>query len=161
MIASDEIEIRGLMDRYFAAVDGRDPELLRACFTEDAEFVALAGPDGNGGRPHRGIDAVVATLEGTRSYAASCHVTGNIVIEIDGDSAIADTFGVAFVVPSGLPEPGQVITRGLRYRDDLVRRADGWRILRRVHSPLWQSNAVSSPLGLPATTVSALGAEGE
>ena len=152
---ADELAIRRLVDRYFSAIDSRDADRLRECFSEDPVFVGLARPDGSGGHPHVGVNAVVAVLDGALAFAASCHVTGNVVVEVDGDTATADTFAVAFVVlpaDGAAAGPGRVTVRGLRYRDALVRTARGWRIRRRTHCPLWQYDAAAAPLSLPGTT---------
>ncbi|MEU9746617.1 nuclear transport factor 2 family protein [Streptomyces niveus] len=144
---SDETEIRRLIDVYFHAVDARDHERMRSIYTHDAEFTGLARPDGTGGHTHSGIDAVVALLDGTKSFAASCHSGSNTVIDVDGDTATADTFAVAFVLPKG---EGSVRVRGLRYRDRLVRvEGGGWLIRGRVHCPLWQYDTPATALALP------------
>jgi hypothetical protein len=38
---------------------------------------------------------------------------------------------------------GQVLVRGLRYDDRLVREDGAWRIASRRHNPLWQYETVS------------------
>ena len=62
----------------------------------------------------------------------------NTLVTIDGDTAHAETQGVAYLASAAL---GTVVTRGLRYSDDLRRGTDGWRITRRVHRSIWQTEA--------------------
>ena len=62
----------------------------------------------------------------------------NTLITIDGIEAHAETQAVAYLA-SASSEPST--TRGLRYSDDLRREADGWRITRRVHRSIWQTES--------------------
>jgi uncharacterized protein (TIGR02246 family) len=149
MDTDDESAIRRLIDRYFSAADRQDRDAYCACFTDDATLTTLARPDGGGGTAHEGIEAVMAAFRTVETFAASCHVAANVVVDVHGESASADTIAVAFVVAK--ESDGTVATRGLRYRDDLVRHDGGWRIRRRVHSALWQFNSPASPVALSSS----------
>ncbi len=144
----DEVAIRGLVELFLSAIDSKDFEKLRPHVSDDFEIVAFADPDGTGGNAHRGIDAPSAAVAG---IAASCHAAANSVVVVDGDTASSDTFAVAFV-EVGEAHYGRILIRGIRYRDEFVRLADGWRMKRRVHSALWQFDAAAMTPAMPTPT---------
>jgi len=124
----DRAEIHDLLVRYSNAIDDREFERLRDCFTADA--VATY----NGQQLAPGVEAIIEYVSVLRRLRETMHVIGHSLIEVDGDRATADTALVAYLVDA-TGEHETVIVRGLRYRDQLVREAAGWRIRRRVHEP--------------------------
>jgi len=46
-------------------------------------------------------------------------------------------------------EPPKIIVRGLRYRDQVVRLKEGWRISALEHGPLWQFEALATAPSIP------------
>lgn len=132
----------GILDtvtRYFTAIDRRDFALLRDVFTPDVdavyEGVQVAG----------GIDALLAFVTGTSEIRLpvdvvdlqlSMHLIGNHVAVVEGDTARAESYALAHLVDRPADGP-RLRTRGLRYQDELVRTADGWRIRRREHLCDW------------------------
>ena len=138
----DEQRIKNTILRYFAGLDRKSPPMFDQVFTEDATMTALAG-----GRRFEGRAAIVESMMTVRNYQHTSHYPTSQVIEIDGDSATADTFGIAVIAVSD-PEP-RILVRGLQYLDDLVRTPEGWRIAHRQHIPTWQYDAESVPAQLP------------
>ena len=71
--------------------------------------------------------------------SATTHLTGNQLIELDGDSAHLETYllTVQWTTPgpSHTEPPGAV--SGVRYQDDVVRTDKGWRIARRTVDLDW------------------------
>ena len=138
-----QLRIRGVLERYFNAIDRRDWDLLGACFTEDVAFelnletvIRL-----------RGRQALIDRMSSMPKPFASIHTLASTSILVEGDEATAVTFGTAQAVLDRV-DGGKVLVRGLRY-DDRLRRVDGaWRIAERRHLPLWQYEAVSVPPGV-------------
>jgi ketosteroid isomerase-like protein len=141
----DRAAIRGTIEEYFNALDGRDFARLGACFTEDARAEYDAG---DGAQQLAGRDEIVARIRGIESCPASTHSLSSTTLELDRDTARADTFAVA-VLLLGPNDGGSILVRGLRYEDVLVRARAGWSIASRVHRPLWQYEARSLPCGVP------------
>lgn len=137
--AEDRWGILDAVTRYFTAIDRRDFALLREVFTPDVdavyEGVQVAG----------GIDALLAFVTGTSEIRLpvdvvelqlSMHVIGNHVAVVEGDVARAESYALAHLVDRPGGEP-RLRTRGLRYQDELVRTAAGWRIRKREHLCDW------------------------
>jgi uncharacterized protein (TIGR02246 family) len=142
---SDEAAIRELTERYFYGVDVHDADVLTTCFTVDATMTINGGE-----RTMTGRDAIVEALADL-PFASSNHMITGQRTDVDGDRASAHTLAVAFVVDRG-SDP-LVRTRGIEYRDELVRAADGWRIDRRSHAARWQSDAAAVPPAVPLDRV--------
>ena len=113
--------------RYAHAVDARDFDAAGDCFAGDARAVYA----GVALEPSRA--AIVRFLRESVTSEASTHLVGGVRIDFDGpDSARSEQ--TAFAVHL---EAGRVRLRGLRYRDRLERRDGAWRIVERVHEPVW------------------------
>jgi ketosteroid isomerase-like protein len=122
----DRVSIRELLLRYAYGVDARDLGLVASCFTPDAGYRgALA--DGTI------ADALAALPAAMRRYTATRHAITGHSVEIEGDTARSSADCTA---EHWLPDGG-CRTVGVRYRDDLTRGADGWRITRREVEHLW------------------------
>ena len=122
----DRVCIRELLLRYARGVDARDLDLVASCFTPDAAYRgALATGTIS--------DALVALPAAMRRYTATRHaITGHSVV-VDGDTA---TSSADCTAQHWLPDGGCRAV-GVRYHDDLLRGADGWRITRREVEHLW------------------------
>lgn len=126
----DRVSIRELLLRYVRAVDARDLGLVASCFTPDAGYrgALAAGTI---------ADALAALFAAMARYTATRHTITGQSVEIDGDTAHSSADCTA---QHWLPDGG-CRTVGVRYRDDLVRGADGWRITRRDVEHLWTRGA--------------------
>ena len=103
-------ELRNLVQRYARGADERDLDLLASLFTDD---VVIEGT--------RGVQTKAEWLEAmsaTPPAATSMHHMGDPLLEIDGDSAHADTYAVVY---------NGDMTLGMRYVDELVRQDGAWR----------------------------------
>lgn len=60
----------------------------------------------------------------------------NVVIEVDGDRAVVASQAIAYLVTAGA-ETGTLLTRGIRYDDELARKAGAWVITKRRHYADW------------------------
>jgi ketosteroid isomerase-like protein len=133
---SDRDDILELVARYAHTVDERDVDGVVACFVPDGRM------DFEGGATTAvGHDGIRAAFEeafarpALRAPSASTHLMANTIVNVDGDAGHAETQAVAYLVDPGA---GTLVTRGLRYSDDLRRDpAGGWRIAHRVHRCTW------------------------
>ena len=128
----DRAQITALVLDYAEALDSKNWDLLGACFVPEgtADFQEF------GGR-HEGVDAVVAFVAAALdAMTATQHMTSNLRIELDGDTARATSYVHAQHVRAGA-EGGDNFTIGGSYRDELARTTDGWRFVSRVLSGTW------------------------
>ena len=127
--------MRETIERYFFGVDAQDEDVLISCFTDDASAeYHVSTPE------HKIVSGGLAIARDVYSncsqFTSSDHSVSNFVVDITSDVANSNTFAVARVIVRG-----KALLRGLRYQDCLVRDMDGWRIARRLHTPLWQIEA--------------------
>jgi ketosteroid isomerase-like protein len=140
---TDRDEVLEVIARYAHTVDDRDIEGIVHCFTPDGRIDFEGGQ--SSGEGHGGIRRAfdeAFTAPSLVQPATSTHLMANTLVTIDGDTAHAETQAVAYLASATL---GTVVTRGLRYSDDLRRTPDGWRITHRVHRSLWQTEAPGGP----------------
>jgi 3-phenylpropionate/cinnamic acid dioxygenase small subunit len=132
----DRAAIQDVLLRYARGVDRRDLALVASCFTPDAAY--------EGTLAHGTIADALARLGQTFGhYAATTHLVGNQLIELDGDQARSETYTIAYHRIAG--EPLRDRTVAVRYDDSLVRTAAGWRISRRVVHLDWERTDVVKP----------------
>lgn len=132
---SDRDDILELVARYAQTVDERDVAGVVGCFAEDGRIEFDNGATSADG--HEGIRSAFEEAFRTpalRPPAASTHLMANTLVELAGDTAHAETQAVAYLANG---TTGALVTRGLRYSDDLRRGPAGWRIAHRVHRCVW------------------------
>jgi hypothetical protein len=130
MTALDKAEILELLVRYAHCCDDRDFNGAGECFTSDAqaEYSGVLLP--------RGAAHVVAHLQPLAHLPMTQHLVGSVSVLVSVDSATARSYVVANLVR--VVDGGhELVQRGLRYDDRLVRTPDGWRIADRRHRVLW------------------------
>lgn len=129
---ADRAAVVAVVHRYALACDDHDWAALRSCFTPDAEA------EYSGVRLPAGVEHIVDHVRGLAALPATQHVVGTVCVEAAGDRARAASYTTAHLVrPAG--DGHEVVHRGLRYDDELVRTGDGWRIRRRLHRVLWST----------------------
>ena len=126
----DERAIRTLLMRYCRAVDRCDQEAIAACFHPDA-----VDDHGNwivdGSRVAAHIVSLVRPGPGR-----AMHFLGNVLIEVEGDTAFAESSVLAFRTFTRNGQPHNR-TRALRFVDRFERRDGHWRISERVAVDEW------------------------
>jgi SnoaL-like domain len=130
---TDQLEVHQVLIRYAHALDARDWELLRSCFTPDAttDYGEIAGI--NDGR-----EAIVSTCRNFLSgLDASHHMIGSVAIDCEGDDGTAVCYLQAQHVFRGA-DGGDNLLHGGIYRDRLVRTPEGWKISHRSLELVWQ-----------------------
>ncbi len=127
----DRADIADLSVRYTRALDRRDWQLLRTCFTDDATI------DYEGMDPIDGPDALVDVCRGVLDQLdASQHLLGNLVVDVHGDDAESECYLHAQHVRRGTPGGDTYIVAGT-YADRLRREPDGWKITHRRLTVTW------------------------
>lgn len=126
---ADQFAIHDVLFRYARALDDRDSQLLRTCFTEDAVCEV--------GATLSGIDSIVAFAQGVLSaFDVTQHLIANPRCTIDGDRAASICDLHAQHVARGAPG-GEHYVIGGRYDDSFVRTPKGWRIAHRRLRVTW------------------------
>lgn len=124
-------EIADVILRYARGIDRLDLELVRSCYHPDAydDHGAFKGP----------IDEFI---EAARSFlpkwTATQHFMGNMLIEVDGDSARAETYAVAYHRREDGEGSGKDDIMGIRYVDRFEKREGEWKIAHRVVVNEWR-----------------------
>jgi ketosteroid isomerase-like protein len=125
-VLADREAIRDLLCRYALAVDRKQIDTVASCFTPDCAYEGALG-QGTIGQALRALE-----LAFTR-YARTMHMIGTQEVRLEGDTARAETYCVAYHVR---PDGGH-LTVGVRYLDDLVRSPLGWQIRHRLVRTDW------------------------
>ena len=115
---TERIALQDVMLNYAAAVDERNLERYRACFTDDVEVV------GFGTQAYRGREAWESYVwNALQKYSASQHLLGPQLATIDGDEAQTRTDVQALHF---LADADTRLTLWGTYRTELVEQAAGW-----------------------------------
>jgi SnoaL-like domain len=146
-LLKDKAEIRETLDRYWFGEDRGDPDIVASAFAEDASYGAM-----------RGHDEIRRVMTGLDAYDSMQHCFASSKIEVDGDTATADTMAVGFNVGKDDTGEERCLVRGLRYIDELARTDDGWVITRRRghddpghgHDTFWQFEGVTTAVWHPS-----------
>ena len=134
---ADRVAIMDLLARYNRGVDRCDLATLDTVWADGA--VTDFGFNGTDAR-----EWSANTVNSLRSnFLRTQHMLGQMVIDLDGDHATAETYCRAYHEFDG-PEGREEMTVGGRYLDDLVRTPAGWRIAKRRYVMDWNSNRRST-----------------
>ena len=122
----DEWAIGATLTQYCRAVDDRRFDHVAALFTDDARLHTM-------GRTLAGRAAIREFFGPAPDAApprpASAHVLSNVIVELDGDAAVAESEWMMLT----RDESGATgIALAGRYRDRLARVGDGWQIAERT-----------------------------
>ncbi len=121
----DERELRKLYLRYARGVDRLDAELLRSCFQEDAQITTSSTEIRD--------DFVRNVMVGLSRFKMTQHVTTNIWVEVNGDTARGEAYAQAnHRAPGENGEPDTDYRWGGRYVDRFGKRNGEWRFSSRV-----------------------------
>ncbi|WP_409329687.1 nuclear transport factor 2 family protein [Trujillonella humicola] len=135
----DERAIVDVCIRYADAIDDRDWDRFRSCFTPDAVGIYHAD------RPLHGRAAIEDTIRtAVAPLGRTQHLVGTFVVDLAGDEATSRCYLHAQHVREGVPGGEQYVIAGC-YRDRFTRTADGWRIRERRLDRWWTA-------GNPAVT---------
>jgi 3-phenylpropionate/cinnamic acid dioxygenase small subunit len=121
----DRAAIADVVVRYATAIDRRDWDLFRTCFTDDCG--SDYGPIG-GWTTLDGLTEFMTTAHAGMGH--TMHRMTNVVTAVDGDSASGRTY-VHVILQLDRNDPATVFETFGFYDDAFVRAADGWRITQR------------------------------
>ena len=124
-------EIADVIYRYARGIDRLDFEEVRSCYHPDAY-------DDHGafkGTVDEFLGAAKAFLP---KWTATQHFMGNMLIEIDGDMAKAETYAVAYHRLEDANGSGKDDVMGIRYVDRFEKRNEDWKISHRVVVTEWR-----------------------
>ena len=123
-------EIEDVVLRYCRGIDRMDRDLVRSCYHEDAT-------DSHGSFTGGVEEFLAFAWKLLARYDRTMHFVGNLLVELAGDAAVAETYGVA-LHQSADPRPQLNLVSGFRFVDRFERRGGGpWRIARRVAVSEW------------------------
>ena len=133
-ILLDERDIRGIYDRYSRACARADLDMFKSCFHDDAIDHHPPTYDGKISEFYKIFDTMAEKTAATIQYYLT-----NILIELDGDVAYTECYGLS---AKGLNERaynGDQVMRvsGLRYLHRMERRNGEWRIAEVWFVPEW------------------------
>ena len=118
-------EINDCLTRYCRAMDWVDEDLLKTCFLESGyiDYGFYAGDA-------KGFIPVVMEIE---KSGHSWHSISNIAIELDGDQAQVESYGLT---AGGEIENNSIKDINIyfgRYHDEFTKTHDGWKISKRLY----------------------------
>lgn len=116
----DEEQIRLILALYSRYNDYKDEEAWTLLYAPDAVIAARAGREWHGRNAIRDFMRDINTRQGDRD---TCHLSGNVVIAIDGDSAKLDADMLFHERTGDVPWKNSQLNR---YTADLVRSHSGW-----------------------------------
>jgi hypothetical protein len=128
----DKQAITEVLTRYFRSVDRGDVETLRTCYVPEAT------EDHGGlweGPAEQYIESIAAGL--THPKCLTSHVLSNVLIEIDGDVAVVESYASTFARVKSEGEKFDCFV-GARIVDRMERRDGRWGIAHR--QLLWEWN---------------------
>lgn len=135
-LVASKIAIGETLARYCRGIDRCDVETLKSVFWPEA--IANYGEADQ--KAMAWCDAVIGAL---KTMLRTQHAISNILIEVDGDRAAAETYCRAYHEVE-TPQGRREMMVGGRYLDSLERRNGEWRILRRQYVMDFNQNGPSS-----------------
>lgn len=133
---ADRIAIDDLLTTYAVAVDDRDWDTVRGCFTSGAklDYTTFGAPDGSIDEVVEWIAKMIAPFEVTQHHITNRRVT------ISGDTATVLSYLI-----NPMTSGGSHMQVGGQYRDTLRRTTDGWKIEHRVAEYRWSNPPIPRP----------------
>ena len=125
-------KIADVLTRYSRGIDRCDIDTLSGVFWPDA--VA----DYGSGRQNA-LEWARATVTALKTMRRTQHAISNMLIDVEGDTARAETYCQAYHELDGPSGPMEMVVGG-RYLDRLERRGGSWRIADRVYVMDWNRN---------------------
>jgi hypothetical protein len=133
---ADRIAIADVMARYTRGIDRCDIAMLRSVW-----WPAATADYGDGV-----VDALIwseTTVAALAALTRTQHFIGNLLVDIDGDTATAECYCRAYHEAAGANGPTEFEVAG-RYLDQLERRDGEWRIVHRRYVMDWNRNGPST-----------------
>ena len=116
---------------YARGIDRMDFDLVRSCYHPDAY-------DDHGSVRGNVDEFVSAAKRFLSRWTATQHFMGNMLIEVDGELARAETYAVAYHRREDVEGNGKDDIMGIRYVDRFEKRNGDWKIAYRVVVNEWR-----------------------
>lgn len=133
---ADHLAIQDVLCRYARGIDRCDEKLLLTVWWPGAE-VDYGNGATDAGEWSAGVVVALGTMRRTQ------HFLGNMLIDIEGDGATAETYCRAYHEVDGADAPQEMEVGG-RYLDRLEKRGGEWRIADRRYIHDWNRNSAST-----------------
>lgn len=124
-------EIADVIYRYARGIDRLDFDLVRACYHPDAY-------DDHGSMKGTVEEFISAAASFLTRWTVTQHFMGNMLIEVDGARARAETYAVAYHRREDADGNGKDDVMGIRYVDRFEHRDGAWKIAHRVVATEWR-----------------------
>ena len=124
-------QIADVIYRYARGIDRMDFDLVRSCYHPDAY-------DDHGAFRGNVDDFITAAQEFLTRWTATQHFMGNMLIEVDGELARAETYAVAYHRREDAEGAGKDDIMAIRYVDRFEKRNSEWKIAYRVVVNEWR-----------------------
>ena len=131
----DLFAIQQLAYRYAHTVDHRKYEQFNQVFTPDGQLLLPKFP------ACEGLSAICDAIRHIEQYKRTLHHMHNVLADVVGDSATSEIYCVAEHIYDGQDGREWKMDWGIRYEDDLLRTAAGWRIAKRRLNLIWTQDA--------------------
>jgi len=138
----DRIAIKEIVDTFSNLADIKNFGALVHLLTEDAEVDFYLGDTLLGSWKGR-AEFEKALSSFSSNFEATYHFNGQQVIEVEGDNASSQHYCLAMQIALAGPKK-TLTTNGVIYRDTYVRRADGWKIAKRISRFTWRDTGQMS-----------------
>lgn len=125
-------KIADVLTRYSRGIDRCDIDTLSAVFWPEATADYGSGPQ-------NAQDWARATVSALKGMHRTQHAISNMLIDVDGDTARAETYCQAYHEIDGGAGRVEMVVGG-RYLDRLERRGGAWRIVERIYVMDWNRN---------------------
>ena len=124
-------EIADVIYRYARGIDRLDFAQVRDCYHPDAY-------DDHGSMKGSVEEFIAAAASFLARWTVTQHFMGNMLIEVDGEQARAETYAVAYHRREDAAGNGKDDVMGIRYVDRFECRAGVWKIAHRVVATEWR-----------------------
>ena len=136
---ANRMAIQEILHIHSRGVDRADEEILKSAYWPDAE-VAYGGYNGPA------WPFCEALPNSIRKYAATQHTVSNILIELDGDEAVTESYVTAYHYLANENGEDTEMTYLGRYIDHMQKRDNVWKIKFRQVVMDWNQNANASAI---------------
>ena len=123
--SADELALRRLAYLYARGMDRNEPDIIRQIFTEDAIIESPVVVQ-------KGIEEIIGVpLMLSKMFASTMHAVHNQTVNIDGEKARGETYGVAYQIKKTKDGLYESLDWGIRYQDRFMRTGGQWRFTHR------------------------------
>ena len=143
-------ELRGLVDAYATACDGKDGGAFAALFTHDATLAIYQPFEDQAVATLEGRAAMPAAIAPLSRYRATLHLMANHTATLQDDGeATGETYCLAHHLRATTDAGVEDLVMMIRYGDRYARTGEGWRFARRDVRILWSEVHLATDAPIP------------